>query len=124
VYESEGLDAVKALYGAGENSDGLWFLSVLDENGIYVVNGNAPTLVGRDATQLPLVDVDGNPAFQEVLKATEAGRWVSVPWPVPNAPENLIAHVWVVWHDGLFFSTAYFDALSCVPNPYPTGPCP
>ena len=124
LHESEGLDAVKELYGAGENSDGLWFLQVLDENGIYLVNGTAPQLVGVDLNQLPVVDVDGNPAFPEVAKATESGLWISIPWRIPNGPENLIAHAWVVRHDDLFFSTFYFDTLRCVPDPYPTGPCP
>ena len=124
LYEKEGLDAVKELYGAGDNSDGLWFLLVLDENGIYLVNGTAPQFVGLDLNQLPLVDLDGNPAFQEVAKATEAGRWVSIPWLIPNGPENLIAHAWVVRHDDLFFSTLYYDTLRCEPSPYPTGPCP
>ena len=124
VYESKGMDAVKEIYGAGENSGGLWFLTVLDENGIYVVNGTAPNLVGFDSNQLPLVDVDGNPAFQEVSKTTEAGRWINIPWAVVNGPENLIAHAWVVRRDNLFLATIYYDTLSCVPNPYPTGPCP
>ena len=115
VYKSDGLDGVKNLYGKGENSDGLWFLQVLDENAVYLVHGSVPSFVGIDARTLPLpADVDGNPLVPQVLAATEDGVWINIPWPAVNGPENLIAHLWVVKHDGYFFGAAYYDSLSYV----------
>ena len=115
LYDRDGLDGVKAVYGQGGNSDGLWFLQVLDENAVYVVNGVNPWHTGSDATLLPHVDMDGNPFIPQALETTEAGRWINVPWPVINGPQNLIAHFWVVRHDGLFFLTPYYDTLSSIP---------
>ena len=117
VYQNDGLDGVKNIYGQGENSEGLWFLQVLDENTVYVVHGSVPSFVGRDARTLSLpADVDGNPIVPQVLAATEEGVWINIPWAVPNGPENLKAHLWVVKHDGYFFGAAYYDSLPFVRN--------
>ena len=114
-YDRNGLDGVKNIYGQGENSGGLWFLQVLDENGVYVVHGSIPRFVGLDARTLPLpADVDGNPLVPQVLAATEDGAWLNIPWPAVNGPENLKAHLWVVKHDGHFFGAAYYDTLPYV----------
>ena len=114
VYKSDGLDGVKNIYGTGENSGGLWFLQVLDENGIYLVNGSDPSFVGFDAKTVPFLDLDGKPFIPQLLAATEDGIWLSAPWPVVNGPENLKAHFWVVKHDGHFFASVYFDSLPFV----------
>ena len=115
VYKSAGLDEVKNIYGTGANSEGLWFLQVLDENAIYVVHGSLPQFVGLDARTLPLpADLDGNPLVPQVLAATADGVWLNIPWPAVNGPENLKAHLWVVKHDGYFFGAAYYDSLPFV----------
>ena len=119
LYESDGMDAVIELYGSGENSDGLWFLQVIDSNSIYLVNGIAPGLVGFDLNGLPLMTLEGSSFASEVLKAPEEGRWINLRWQLASGPENLIAHAWVVRYDGLFFASAYFDTLLSVPTAAP-----
>ncbi len=123
LYDHEGLNAVVDAYDEGQNSDGLWFLYLVDENDVFRVMGFAPGLVGTDFKSLYFRDVDGNPVGVEAVKTEEKeGRWVNFHWPVTGA-QNFIAHLWVERHDGLLFGTAYFDTLLCVPNPYPTGTC-
>ena len=113
-YDRNGLDGVKNIYGEGENSGGLWFLQVLDEDGIYVVHGQSPGVVGLDAKTMPFLDLDGKPLIPQLLAATEEGIWRSAPWPVVNGPQNLKVHLRVVKHDGYFFVSVYFDTLSYV----------
>ena len=113
-YDRNGLDGVRNIYGTGENSGGLWFLQVLDENGVYVVHGQDPNVVGFDAKTVPFTDLDGKPLIPQLLAATEEGVWLSAPWPVVNGPQNLKAHFWVVKHDGHFFVSVYFDSLPYV----------
>ncbi len=119
MYDSEGLDALIDAYGEGQNSDGLWFLYLVDENDLFRVMGFAPGLVGSDFKGLFFRDLDGNPVGIEALKTKEGeGRWVNFPWPVTGA-QNFIAHLWVQRHNGLLFGTAYFDTLLSVPAAEP-----
>ena len=116
LYDRKGLSAVVDAYGAGQNSGGLWFLYLVDENDAFSVMGFAPGLVGTDFKNLQFIDFDGNPVGVEALKTEEGeGRWVNFHWPVTGA-QNFVAHLWVQRHNGLLFGTAYFDTLPDVPD--------
>ena len=107
-YKANGLEATIAHYNSRESVDGQWWLTLIDENYLYVADIYFPNLIGtdgRDRTS-PVGSDDG----AMLTTATERGTWHSTPWFNPNTSENLRRNLWVVRHDGLIFISSYFTA--------------
>ena len=61
-------------------------------------------MIGRD----PALRVDSTGHFygDEMLSATEEGKWVSYVFTNPDTGEETHKHAWIVRHDGLYFGRA------------------
>ena len=55
-------------------------------------------------------DVNGKAYGQEIVAATEDGRWVDYFFTDPLTGEVEQKHTWVVRHDGLFFASGWYSA--------------
>ena len=64
-------------------------------------------MIGRDPALR--VDVTGYFYGDEILSATEKGKWVSFVFYNPNTGEETLKHVWIVRHDGLFFGSGWYE---------------
>ena len=112
-YEANGLDATIAHYNSQESVDGQWSLTMADENDVVRVAILAPRLIGTD-----LKGVGAGLARnigEEMAAATEDGDWVSFIFPNTRSSETLYAHVWAIRHDGLLFTSRYYDDRPDVP---------
>ena len=116
-YDEHGREAMVAYYSDEANSDGVRVLVLLDENGTFVAP-SPEDLVGIDANRLFFQDFTGEQVGPQMVNAPEEeGRWLNFPWPGMFGSDNLIAHTWVVRHDGLVFFSSYFDdKLSVLPT--------
>ena len=113
-YEANGLDATIAHYNSQESVDGQWSLTMADENDLVRVAVLAPHLVGTD-----LKDVGAGRTRnigEEMAAATEQGIWVSFVFPNTRSSETLYAHTWAIRHDGLLFTSRYYDDRPDVPD--------
>ncbi len=113
-YEANGLDAAIAHYNSQESVDGQWSLTLADENDVIRVAILAPRSIGTD-----LKDLGAGRTRQigaEIAAATEEGVWVSFIFPNVRSSETLYAHTWAVRHDGLLFSSRYYDDRPDVPG--------
>ena len=45
----------------------------------------------------------------ELLGATESGRWVDYVLLNPETGENRQKHTWIVRHDGLLFASGWYE---------------
>ena len=104
-YQANGLDATIAQYNSPESVDGQWNLTMADENDVVRVAVLAPHLIGTDLKELGLIRKIG----EEMAAATEEGLWVSFVFPNTRSSETLYAHVWAIRHDGLLFTSRYYD---------------
>ena len=104
-YQANGLDATIAHYNSTESVDGQWNLTMADENDVVRVAVLAPHLIGTDLKDLGGVRKIG----AEMAAATEEGLWVSFVFPNTRSSETLYAHVWAIRHDGLLFTSRYYD---------------
>ena len=114
-YEANGLDATVAHYNSGESLDGQWSLTLADENDVVRVAVLAPNLIGTD-----LKDIGRSRTRQigeEMAAATVEGVWVSHIFPNVRSSETLYAHNWAIRHDGLLFTSRYYDDRPDVPEP-------
>ncbi len=107
-YDSQGLEATIAHYNSRESVDGQWWLTLIDENYLYVADAFFPNLIGVDGriSTSPLGADDG----VMLTTATEKGAWHTTPWYNPNTSENLRRNLWVVRHGGLIFISSYFTS--------------
>ncbi len=115
LYDKEGREAMVAYYSDPANSDGVRFLQLIDENGIFA----PPTeggLAGVPAAALNFPDFAGEEVGPQFLTATEEGIWLHFPYPGLFGSQNYVAHTWLVRHDGLIFMSAYFDVEPSVPE--------
>ena len=106
-YEANGLDATIAHYNSQESVDGQWSLTMADENDVVRVAILAPRLVGTDLKAVGAGRVRN--IGEEMAAATEDGTWISFVFPNTRSSETLYAHVWAIRHDGLLFTSRYYD---------------
>ena len=105
-YESEGLDATVAYYNTRESVDGQWYVFIVDEGGYTIAHHN-PDFRNRDPSLR--VDATGHFYGDELLGATESGRWVDYVLLNPETGENRQKHTWIVRHDGLLFASGWYE---------------
>ncbi len=106
-YQANGLDATIAHYNSEESVDGQWNLTLADENDVVRVAVLAPNLIGTDLKDVGAYRV--RQIGEEMAAATEDGTWISFVFPNTRSSETLYAHVWAIRHDGLLFTSRYYD---------------
>ena len=113
-YQANGLDATIAHYNSQESVDGQWSLTLADENDIVRVALLAQHLIGTDLKDLGASRI--RQVGREMAAATEEGLWVSYVFPNVRSSETLYAHSWAIRHDGLLFTSRYYDDRPDVPD--------
>ena len=106
LYNQEGREAAIDHYSSPENMDGQWYAFMIGGDGYTIAHYN-PAMIGRDPALR--VDVTGYFYGDDVLSATEAGKWVSYVFNNPDTGEETRKHTWVVRHDGLFFGSGWYE---------------
>ena len=107
LYEAVGLEDTVAYYNTGESVDGQWYVFMIGgESGVTIAHHN-PVLRGRD----PSLRVDSTGYFygDDLLGATEAGRWVEYVIVNPETGENQRKHTFAVLHDGYIFASGWYE---------------
>ncbi|MCY3904176.1 MAG: cache domain-containing protein [Caldilineaceae bacterium] len=105
-YQREGRQAAIDYHSSTEKLDGQWYVFIIGLDGYTIAHYN-PEIVGRD----PALRVDSTGYFfgDDLLSATEEGKWVSYLAPNPETGEEARKHAWVVRHDDLFFGSGWYE---------------
>ena len=106
LYDALGLDAAVDYYNSKESVDGQWYVFIVDEDG-YTIAHHDSKYIGRDPSLR--VDATGHFYGDDLLSATEAGRWVDYVLKNPQSAEDRQKHTWVVRHDGLLFASGWYE---------------
>ncbi len=106
LYNSEGRQAAIDHYNSPDNVDGQWYVFIIGEAG-YSIAHHDPKILGRD----PALRVDSTGYFygDEMMSATEAGKWVSYVFTNPDTGEETLKHTWMVRYDGLLFGSGWYE---------------
>lgn len=115
LYEREGLDGVLEYANDPGNTDGQWYVFVVDEDDM-VIGHYDPGRRGLDLKEWVGTDINGYVFGPEMLAATEDGRWVGYVYRNPDnesndfdSAENFeLKNAWVVRHDGLLFGSGWY----------------
>ncbi len=105
-YGRDGLQATIEYYNNVENVDGEWYVFIINDEGFTISHYN-PEIINRD----PSLRVDSRGRFygDELLAATEEGRWVDYFFRNPETGEEGQKHTWIVRHDGLSFGSGWYE---------------
>ena len=106
LYNAIGREDTVAYYNTRESVDGQWYVFIVDEDG-YTMGHHNPMFIGRD----PSFRVDANGYFygDELLSATESGKWVDYVLLNPETGDDRQKHTWAVLHDGLIFASGWYE---------------
>ena len=106
LYEAVGLEDTVAYYNTTESVDGQWYVFIVDGESGFTIAHHNPALRGRD----PSLRVDPTGYFygDDLLGATEAGRWVEYVIVNPESGENQRKHTFTVLHDGYIFASGWY----------------
>ena len=106
LYDVVGRDGTIAYYNTTESMDGQWYVFIIGGDG-YTISHSNPMFIGRD----PALRGDSTGYFygDDILGATEAGRWVSYVLTNPETGKEQRKHSWIVRHDGLFFGSGWYE---------------
>ncbi len=105
-YESEGREATIAHYNSPDSVDGPWYVFIIDGKG-YTIGHPREEIRGRDPSLR--VDTTGYFYGDDLLSATEEGRWVTYVFLNPATGQEELKHTWAVRHDGLLFATGWYE---------------
>ena len=105
-YDRNGRDAAVEYYSSEDSVHGQWYVFIVAEDGYAIASPNAD-MIGRD----PALRVDASGYFygDDLMSATEAGKWISYIFRHPQTGENARKHTWVVRHDGLLFASGFYE---------------
>ena len=106
LYNAIGREDTLAYYNTVESVDGQWYVFIVDEDG-YTISHHNPMFRGRD----PALRVDSAGYFygDDLLGATESGRWVDYVLLNPETGDDRKKHTWAVRHDGLIFASGWYE---------------
>ncbi len=106
LYSAVGREATVAYYNTKDSVDGQWYVFIVDEDG-YTISHHNPMFRGRD----PSLRVDAAGYFygDDLLAATESGRWVDYVLLNPETGDDRQKHTWAVLHDGLIFASGWYE---------------
>ena len=107
LYEAVGLEDTVAYYNTTESVDGQWYVFIIGGESDFTIAHHNPVLRGRD----PSLRVDSTGYFygDDLLGATEAGRWVEYVIVNPETGENQRKHTFAVLHDGYIFASGWYE---------------
>ena len=107
LYDALGLDAAIEYYSSIESVDGQWYVFIIDhQSGLTIAHHN-PMFLGRDPSLR--VDATGHFYGDDLLGATESGRWVDYVLVNPETGEDRQKHTWAVRRDGLIFGSGWYE---------------
>ena len=106
LYNAIGREDTIAYYNTKESVDGQWYVFVVDEDG-YTISHHNPMFRGRD----PALRVDAAGYFygDDLMGATESGRWADYVLLNPETGDDRQKHTWAVRHDGLIFASGWYE---------------
>jgi len=104
-YERDGKDAVLAYYSDPERFDGQWYVFILDSEG-YTIASPYNFTIGFGPSDR--YDATGYYYGDDLVSATEEGKWISYVFFNPETDKEERKHTWIVRHDGLYFGSGFY----------------
>ena len=107
LYNAIGRDDTVAYYKTMESVDGQWYVFIVDTKDGHTISHHNQMFIGRDPSLR--IDADGYFYGDDLLSATESGKWVDYVLLNPETGDDRQKHTWAVLHDGLIFASGWYE---------------
>ncbi len=107
LYQSLGIEQTLAYYNTDANIDDQWYTFVISLESGKSIGHYRPEIRERDPSER--VDIRGNFYGDDLLAATEEGRWVSYWFRNPNTGEERSKHTWIVRQGDYLFGSGWYE---------------
>lgn len=107
LYSSSGRDVALEYYNDPISVDEQWYVFIVDTETGRTIGHFNPELRNRD----PALRVDPTGYFygDDLLGATEEGRWIEYVIRNPGTGADSRKHTWAVLHDGYIFASGWYE---------------
>ena len=109
-YDEDGRAETVAYYNSTASVDGEWYIFIANEDGVILAHPTVQDNIGRSLNEELGVDINGYRFGDDMLAATEEGRWVDYTYLNPaRRNQQEVKHTWVVKRDGLLFGSGWYE---------------
>ncbi len=114
-YESNGRDALIEHYNNPDSTDPAsvddqWYGFVTDLDGVVVSHPTFPENIGMTLHELLGTTPEGLAAADELMTATETGKWVDYSYTNPLSGDWETKHTWIVKRDDILIASGWYEA--------------
>ena len=107
LHAAAGRDPVVAYYNNPAHVDGSWYVFVIDTADGKTIAHHNEAIRGRDPSER--VDSRGHFYGDDLLSATDTGKWVSYWFNNPDTNQEQQKRTWVVRNGDLIFGAGYYE---------------
>lgn len=114
-YESNGHDALVDHLNSPDSTDppsvdGQWYGFAFDLNGVVIAHPTVPENVGMSLHEILGATPEGLAAADEMVAATEAGKWVDYTYLNPQSGNWETKHTWIVKRDEVHIASGWYES--------------
>ena len=114
-YESNGRDALIEHYYNPDSInppsvDDQWYGFVCDLDGLVLANPTFPENVGLTLHEILGTTPEGLVSADEMVTATETGKWVDYTYLNPQSGDWETKHTWIVKRDDILIGSGWYES--------------
>ena len=113
-YESNGRSALIEHLDSPDSTDplsvdGQWYGFAVDLNGVVLAHPTVPENVGMTLREILGATSEGLAAADEMVTATETGKWVDYTYLNPQSGRQETKHTWIVKRDDILIASGWYE---------------
>ncbi len=114
-YESNGRDALIDHLNSPDSTDppsvdGQWYGFAVDLNGVVLAHPTVPENVGMTLQEILGGTPEGLQAADEMVTATETGKWVDYTYLNPQSGNQETKHTWILRRDDILIASGWYES--------------
>ncbi len=114
-YESNGRGALIDHLNSPDSTDppsvdGQWYGFAVDLNGVVLAYPTVPENVGMTLLEILGATPEGRQAAEEMVTATETGKWVDYTYLNPQSGNQETKHTWILKRDDILIASGWYEA--------------
>ena len=113
-YESNGRSALIDHLDSPDSTDppsvdGQWYGFAVDLDGVVLAHPTVPDNVGQTLHEILGATPEGLAAADEMVTATETGKWVDYVYLNPQSGQQETKHTWIVKRDDILIASGWYE---------------
>lgn len=114
-YERNGRDALIGHFNSPDSTDppsvdGQWYGFVVGLDGVVLAHPTIPENVGQTIAEILGDTHDDRAVADEMVTATEAGKWVDYTYLNPQSGNQETKHTWILRKDDILVASGWYES--------------